>query len=57
MDRKEERRNSFQRKKEFKKLTRSSKVKTEKKKTQRNQDDFLYMEEIVQSGTEEWDRY
>jgi hypothetical protein len=57
MDRKEERRNSFQRKKEFKKLTRSSKVKTEKKKTKRNQDDFLYMEEIVQSGTEEWDRY
>ncbi len=56
MDRKEERRNSFKRKKEFKKLTRSSKVKTEKKKTKRNQDDFLYMEEIVQSGTEEWYR-
>ncbi len=57
MDRKEERRNSFKRKKQFKKLTRSSKVKTEKKKTKRNQDDFLYLEEALQSGAEEWDRY
>ena len=57
MDRKEERRNSFNRKKQFKKLTRSSKVKTEKKKTKRNQDDFLYLEEALQSGAEEWDRY
>ena len=33
MDRKEERRNKFNRKKKFKKLTRSSNVKTERKKT------------------------
>ena len=56
MDRKEERRNSFKRKKQFKKLTRSSKVKTEKKKTKRNQDDFIYMEHSIQSGIEEWSR-
>ena len=36
MDRKEERRNQFARKKKFKKYTRSSKAKTERKKNKRN---------------------
>lgn len=56
MDRKEERRNSFQRKKKFKKLTRSSKVKTERKKTKGKPDDFLFLENSIQCGVEEWNR-
>ena len=39
MDRKEERRDRFDRKKKFKKLTRSSKAKTERKKNKRKGDD------------------
>jgi len=45
MDRKEERRKSFQRKKKFKKITRSSKAKTERKKTKENIDDILFLEQ------------
>jgi hypothetical protein len=56
MDRKEERRNKFNRKKKFKKLTRSSNVKTERKKTKGKPNDFLFLEQTLQSGIEEWCR-
>ena len=43
MDRKEERRDRFDRKKKFKKLTRSSTAKTERRKTKRkNNDSTIY---------------
>ena len=44
MDRKEERRDRFDRKKKFKKVTRSNKVKAERKKTKRNEDDTTLYE-------------
>ena len=44
MDRKEERQDRFDRKKKFKKVTRSSKVKAERKKTIRKDDDSTVYE-------------
>lgn len=47
MDRKEERRNQFARKKKFKKLTRSSKAKAARKNYKRKQDDFKTLEYVM----------
>jgi hypothetical protein len=47
MDRKEERRNQFARKKKFKKYTRSSKAKTARKKTDRREYDVSILEQIM----------
>lgn len=48
MDRKEERRDRFDRKKKFKKLTRSSKAKAERKKTKGNHNDNKFYEHAVE---------
>ncbi len=42
-DRKEERRDRFDRKKKFKKETRSSKAKAQRKQTKRKEDDRIFM--------------
>lgn len=47
MDRKEERRNQFARKKKFKKYTRSSKAKTARKKNNRREHDVQLFEETL----------
>ena len=47
MDRKEERRNQFARKKKFKKYTRSSKAKTARKKQTRKEYDVPVLEQIM----------
>ncbi len=43
MDRKEERRDRFDRKKKFKNVTRSSKAKAQRKQTKRKEDDRIFM--------------
>lgn len=48
MDRKEERRDRFDRKKKFKKLTRSSKAKAERKKIKGNYNDNEFYEHAVE---------
>ena len=48
MDRKEERRNRFNRKKKFKKLTGSKKVRAETKKTKGNINDISFWKENSQ---------
>lgn len=47
MDRKEERRNQFARKKKFKNITRSSKAKTERKKQTRKKHDIQFFQETL----------
>ena len=47
MDRKEERRNQFARKKKFKKYTRSSKAKTARKKQTRKEYDTSFFEQAM----------
>ena len=47
MDRKEERRNQFARKKKFKKYTRSSKAKTARKKQTRKEYDVPFLEQAL----------
>ena len=47
MDRKEERRNQFARKKKFKKYTRSSKAKTARKKQMRKEYDTPFFEQAM----------
>lgn len=48
MDRKEERRDRFDRKKKFKKVTRSDKVKTERKKIKGNKNDITIYEHALE---------
>jgi len=48
MDRKEERRDRFDRKKKFKKVTRSNMVKEERKNTKRNKNDNTFYEHALE---------
>jgi len=48
MDRKEERRSQFDRKKKFKKATRSSKAKAERRKYKRKEDDRILYESAME---------
>ena len=48
MDRKEERQDRFERKKQFKKITRSDKVKAKRKKTKRKSNDSSIYEHAVE---------
>ncbi len=57
MDRKEERRSRFDRKKKFKNVTRSSKAKAQRKQQMRNEDDNLLYESALEYRASLGDRY